>query len=666
MRSRPPQRGPVTGPSYTDVHAVVPGVYVLVAVSLLGAVAIVVNVARRARVRWVAATLVALAALWAVVGSAWPGLLYHFREAPSAATLDLAEIAHNQQATLKAYGLDGDVTTVSQQPSTSVRGKSLVKLAGTSSQLSLIDPNQLSPTFNVEQQLQAYYGFKGTLDLDHYDINGRSTDVALAARELQSGGIPKPSWVNSHIVYTHGYGVVAAPVGKVDPKSESPVFLDGGMPPGRQIPIKRPQIYFGQAFSSGYAIVGQPKGSHRTPEFDHPGSNGQAGSAFTAYQAHGGIPIGSTLRRFLFAVQMHDPNIFFSSEINNASQLLETRSPRARVAKVAPWLTLDGDVYPAIVDGQIKWIVDGYTTSSNYPDAQAVNLHSATSTTLTSHGSSVAQPNTQVNYMQNSVKAVVDAYTGKVTLYSWNQDQHPDPLLKTWESAFPGLVQPQSSIPSALLPQLRYPTDLFNVQRSLLARYHVSQPASFYSGNDFWAVPNDPTVAAAKTINTKGGAHTGSTPSLPARYSSMALDDTGNQHYSLSTPMVTLNGRQLSAFVYVNSEPGPDYGKFTVLEFPPGAGGESPLQVQNDIESDTKITEALTLQRGGNSRVVLGGLEAVPVAGRMLYVEPIYTQSNGGASFPILRHVIALYGTGDPSFATSLSPALRDAVSPAR
>jgi hypothetical protein len=657
-------RGPVTGVGYTDAHAALPGAYVLVALAVLAALALIANVLRRARVRVVIATLAVFGLIWAMVGTAWPALVYHFQEAPSAASLDLAEIAHNQKATLDAFGLASNVSTVTPKPSPAVQGKSLVQLAGKTSQMSLIDPNQLSPTFNVEQQLQAYYGFKGTLDLGHYDINGRSQDVALAARELQSSGIPKPSWVNSHLVYTHGYGVVAAPVDTVDPKTQSPVFLNGGMPPGQQIPIKRPQIYFGQAFSSGYVIVGQPPGSTHKPEFDHPGSNG-SGSAYTRYKAHGGIPIGSTLRRFLWAVQLHDPNIFFSSEINKASQLLENRNPRARVAKVAPWLTLDGDVYPAIVDGQIKWIVDGYTTTSNYPDSQSVNLNGATSTTLTSHGASVAQPNTSVNYMQNSVKAVVDAYTGKVTLYEWNQQQRPDPLLKTWESVFPHLVQPQSSIPSALMSQLRYPTDLFNMQRYLLARYHVGQPANFYSGDDFWAVPSDPTVAAAKTINSKGVAHTGSTPTLPSRYASMALDNTGNQHYSLSSPMVTLNGRQLSAFVYVNSEPGPDYGKFTVLEFPPGTGGESPLQVQNDIESNTKITEALTLQRGGNSRVVLGGLEAVPVNGQLLYVEPIYTQSNGGASFPILRHVIALYGTGDPSFATSLSPALRDAISPA-
>jgi uncharacterized membrane protein (UPF0182 family) len=476
--------------------------------------------------------------------------------------------------------------------------------------------------------------------------------VDIAVRELQSSGIPQGSWVNQHLVYTHGYGVVAAPTTKVNPTTQTPIYLNGGMPPQQQIPVTRPQVYFGQGFSpSSYAIVGRPSSSHANVEFDHPGGQGSSQSARTTFQGTGGIPIGSFWRRILFAVQLNSANIFFSSEINSASQLLTVRNPRARVAKVAPWLTLDGDVYPAVVDGRIKWIVDGYTTTSNYPESQMVNLRSATTTTYTTNGATVQQPNTGVNYMKNSVKAVVDAYSGQVTLYAWNQQQHPDPLLKAWESAFPGLVKPQSSIPAAVLPQLRYPTDLFNVQRSLLAKYRVTQPASFYAGNDFWAVPGDPTTSASG--------------SFPSKYMSMSDDGFGGQHFSLSSPMATLNGQQLAGFIYVNAEPGPDYGRFTVLNLPAGPAGESPAQVQNDIESNTKITDSLTLQRGGNSSVVLGDLEAIPLAGKMLYVEPVYTRSNGSTSFPVLRHIIALYGNGDPSFENTVGAALRDAINSA-
>ncbi|WP_375477697.1 UPF0182 family protein [uncultured Jatrophihabitans sp.] len=653
--------GPVTGPSYTDVHAGLPSTYVLTAVAIGCALALLANAiladgvlprrrfTPRGRVRLLAGALVLMLVVSGVVGAAWPALVYHFREAPSAAKLDLSEITHNQEATRAAFDLDRDVTTIPYDPSSTTQSAALVKLASTTAQISVIDPNQLSPTFNVQQQLQAYYGFKSTLDIGNYDIGGYSQDVALAVRELRAGGIPKPSWVNNHLVYTHGYGIVAAPTDKVDPKTESPVYLNGGNPPSQEIPVTRPQVYFSPSFgASSYSIAGQPAGSHEQLEFDHPGSNGSPKSAHTTYQGDGGIPIGSTLRRLLFAVQERDPNILFSSELNSASQLLTLRDPRARVAKVAPWLTLDGDVYPAVVSGHIEWIVDGYTTTANYPDSQLVNLHTASRTSLTALGASIAQPSTQVNYLQNSVKAVVDAYTGKVTLYQWDQTRHPDPLLKTWESVFPGLVRPQAAIPPALLPQLRYPTDLFNVQRALLAKYHVTEAANFYSGNDFWTVPGDPT--------------TSSSASLPSRYSSMSADGFGAQRYSLSSPMVTLNGQQLAAFVSVSAEPGPDYGKFTVLEYPSASGGESPAQVQNDIESNTSITEQLTLQRGGNSKVVLGSLEAIPVGGRVLYVEPVYTQSSAGGSFPVLRHVIALYANGDPSFEDNLPAAVRDAI----
>jgi uncharacterized membrane protein (UPF0182 family) len=652
-------RGPVTGSSYADVHAALPSKYVLMSIAIAGALALLANAVFAGRVRILGGALVLTVVALTVLGTAWPGLLYHFREAPSAAQLDLGEIANNQQATLAAFGLAGDITSVPYD-ATPTTSAALQQIANTSAQIPVIDPNKLSPTFNVEQQLQAYYGFKSTLDTGQYDIDGQPQDVALAVRELRPKGIAHATWVNTHLVYTHGYGVVAAPTTEVDPRTESPVFLDGGMPAGQQIPVTRPQVYFGPAFtSSSYAIVGQPAGSAENLEFDHPGG-GSAASTFTTYQGSGGIPIGSTLRRLLFAVQQHDPNILFSSELNSASQLLTVRDPRARVAKVAPWLTLDGDVYPAVVNGDIEWIVDGYTTSARYPDSQLINLHTATRTTLTANGATIAQPNKAVNYLQNSVKAVVDAYTGKVTLYEWNQAQHADPLLKAWESVFPGLVQPQSSIPSALLSQLRYPTDLFNAQRYLLAKYHVTQPASFYSGNDFWTVPSDPTVAAAKTMNAKSAGGV-SGPPLPSRYMSMSPTGLGAQQYTLSSPMVTLNGQQLAAFVSVDAQPGPDYGKFTVLDFPSSSAGESPAQVQNDIESDTDITEALTLQRGGNSKVVLGDLEAIPIAGRILYVEPVYTQSSGRSSFPILRHVIALYADGDPSFDNALAPALKEA-----
>ncbi len=653
--------GPVTGVSYTDQHAVLPGMYPLIAIAVVGAAILLANVffLRRARVMIAGIALMGVGAL--VIGTAWPKLVYQFIEKPSAATVDLGEISHNQQATRTAFGLRNVVHTVAYDPAKTLQGAALQRQAGRTAQIPLLDPNQLSPTFNVKQELQAYYGFKGTLDVDHYDIGGQSRDVALAVRELQSGGVPNPSWVNDHLVYTHGYGVVAAPTDTMDATTESPDFLDAGIPPARQIPVSQPRVYFGQS-SPSYSIVGEPAASRRHLEFDHPAPNGNSSASHTTYHGKGGIPIGSSLRRLLFAVSLQSPNIFFSSDVNSASQLLMVRNPQARVAKVAPWLTLDGDVYPAVVNGRIKWVVDGYTTSSSYPDSQLVNLRTATTNTLTTNGAMSAQPNRQVNYMRNSVKATVDAYTGKVTLYAWQENQLPDPLLKAWEGVFPGLVKPQSSIPAALLPHLRYPRDLFDVQRTLLAQYHVKKAPDFYSGNDFWKVPNDPTVGTNQQINSSSGKNSASGPPQPPLYMSLSPNGFGKQQYSLSSPMVTLNRRDLAAFISVDSQPGPGYGTFTILPFSSGSAGESPLQVGNDIESSTKISEALTLQRGGNSKVVLGDLAAIPLGGRMLYVEPVYTQAAASNSFPVLRHVIALYGNGDPAFDTTLAPALHQAL----
>jgi uncharacterized membrane protein (UPF0182 family) len=649
-------RGPgVTGLSYTDSHAVLPGRTILVVVAVLCAALLFANI-RLTRLRYAALGIVVMYAASYVLGGLVPSLVHRYRELPSAATLDRVTIERNQAATLAAFGLGHQVTK--EEYGGDESSTTTAAAAQRTAQIRLLDPNQLTPTFNVEQAKQAYYQFKSTLDIDHYPVQDRDQDVAIAVRELNLSGIPRQTWANKHLVYTHGYGVVAAPTDRMDEKTGTPAFVNGGLPPQDAIPVDQPRIYFGQS-SPSYSIVGEPKGSTKNLEFDYPGTSGTSQAAHTTYAGGGGVPIGTTFDRFLYAVKLHDPNILFSSDVNSASRLLTVRNPRARVAKVAPWLTLDGDVYPALVDGRVQWVVDGYTSTSNYPYSQEVNLHNATTSSLTKTGSTVVQPSTSVNYMQNSVKAVVDAYTGKVSLYEWNQDNQPDPILQTWESAFPGLVQKQSAIPQDLLPHLRYPQDLFNVQRALLTNYHVTDPSDFYNGNAFWKVPNDPTVSANNQLNGGGG----SAPSLPSAYMSLSPTGDGPSQYALSTPMVTLNFRNLAAFLSVDAMPGPDYGKFTLLEFPSGQQFESPSQIQNDIESDNVISKALTLQRTGNSKVVLGNLLTIPLADKVLYVEPVYTQARASNSFPILRHVIAVYGDGQPAFKSTLTAALKQAIS---
>lgn len=636
------QRGPVTGASYTSEHAVLPGKVLLMVVALLAAGLLVRNAVRGGRVRTIAVALGLMVAGLGLIGWGLPALVYQFGEKPSIATVDLDEIAHNQEATLAAFGLRGAVRTVGLDPAgTPLDSEALQEQATRTAQIQVTDPDTMSPTFNVLEELQAYYKFKAPLDTDHYALGGGSRDVAVAVRGLRYSGIPSQTWENQHLVYTHGYGLVAAPTTELDSKTGGPRFLNGGMPPSQEIPVAEPRVYFGQNFKASsdgssptYAIVGEPPGSQRQLEFDHPGKSGKGAAAHTTYSGGGGVPIGSTLRRLLFAYKLGSLNILTSAEVNSGSRLLWVRNARARVAKVAPWLTADGDVYPTVVGGRITWVVDCFTTASTYPYSQLVTLQQA------------GRPSgRRVNYMRNSVKAVVDAYTGEVTLYEWHMNQAPDHLLEVWERVFPGLVKPQSSIPPPLLSHLRYPRDLFNVQRGLLARYHVASAPDFYSGNDFWKIPND-----------------GSGAAMPPRYMSMSATGFGDQRYLLSSPMVTLDRRDLSAFMSVVSEPGPDYGRFTVLDFRGGAGGQAPAQVRNQIESSTDVSKALTLQRGGNSKVVLGGLQAIPLAGRMLWVQPVYTQVKSKNSFPVLRHIIAVYGDGHPAFADNLEDALRQAI----
>jgi uncharacterized membrane protein (UPF0182 family) len=667
-------RGAVTGPGYTDVHAVLPAKIVLIVIAGICAVILFANVALRGtRLMVLGLGLMAASAL--VFGVAWPTIVQQFREKPSASQLELPYIAHNIKATRQAFGLTNNIDTTDYSASVNkpLVGPALQTQVARNAQIRLLDPNQLSPTFNVKQQIQSYYGFKNSLDVDRYPVGpgGSEQDVDIAVRELTTGSLSssRQTWTNLHIVYTHGYGVVAAPTDSVD-STGTPNFVDGSLPPSPNQPIKvtQPRIYYGQ-MSPSYSIVGAPAGT-APREFDLPSANDATPEPDYTHTGGGGIPIGSLWHRLIYAYKLHSAGILFSSEINKDSQLLTIRNPRARVAAVAPWLTLDGDVYPTVVNGRILWVVDGYTTSNNYPDSQQTNLRNATSSTLSANGATVTQPSTSVNYLHNSVKATVDAYSGKVTLYAWNQvksqytpDPQPDPVLATWEKAFPGLIQQQSSIPAALLPHLRYPQDLFNLQRFLLTRYHVSNPSQFYNGNDFWTVPNDPTVGATSTLNALGKTVKGSAPSLASAYMSLSPDGYTAAEFSLSSPLVTLNSQNLAAFVSVDSQPGPDYGKFTVLETPPGEGLESPSQIQNDFESTPAVTQALTLARGGKSKVVLGNLLAIPLGGQILWVEPVYTQATGGSGYPRLTHVLVKYGSsGAPAFKPTLQAALNTAL----
>jgi uncharacterized membrane protein (UPF0182 family) len=640
-------RGIVTGPSYTDVNAVLPAKTILVFVAVICALLFFANIVTR---NWllpaVAFGLMVFSAI--VIGGAYPALVQQFKVKPSAQELEAPYIQRNITATRNAYGIN-DVQAQNYSGVSTASASTLRAAADTVAQIRVLDPNIVSQTFEQLQQQRSFYSFPQTLDVDRYPLTPGSsalTDTVVGVREINLSGLQpaQQNWINEHLVYTHGYGLVAASANTSTAKG-APSFVEQDLPPTGDIPITQDgsRVYFGEN-SPSYSIVGAPAGSPER-ELDLPSGNA-SGQSNTTYQGNGGVPIGSTWRQLLYAYKFKDKNILLASGVNSKSQILYVRDPRQRVAKVAPWLTLDGDPYPVVVDGQIEWVVDGYTTTDGYPYSEQQSLASATKTSLTTTSTSVAaQQNTKINYIRNSVKATVNAYTGKVTLYAWDQSPTPDPVLQTWEKAFPGVVQPQSAIPAALLPHLRYPEDLFNLQRELLAHYHVTNPLSFYNGTEFWNVPNDPTVSGAVP--------------QPAYYFTMSPDgsSTTTPVFSLTSPLVSLNRRNLTAYLSVNSEPGPDYGKFTLLTVPADRVTDGPQQVQNNIESTTEVSRQLSLLRQGGSRVVLGNLLSVPVDSGFLYVEPVYVQSAGTGAYPVLREVIA-ESNGTVAYEPTLSAAL--------
>jgi uncharacterized membrane protein (UPF0182 family) len=294
--------------------------------------------------------------------------------------------------------------------------------------------------------------FPESLDIDRYTVDGVKRDTVVAVRELNIAGNPSRNWINDHLVYTHGFGFVAA-FGNARDTDGKPSFAVGDLPPTKGLGEFEPRVYFGENVPD-YSIIGGVKTD--TPvEFDYPDDASANGQKNVTYSGTGGVPVGSLVNKIVFALKYQEQRILLSSLINKDSKILYNRNPRERVAKVAPWLTLDGDPYPALVDGKILWIIDGYTTSAGYPYSKQTSLSSATSDALTSSSTSVtAQGNQNINYIRNSVKATVDAYDGTVSLYQWDEK---DPVLATWSKAFPGTVKPKSKISKSLLDHIRYP-----------------------------------------------------------------------------------------------------------------------------------------------------------------------------------------------------------------
>ena len=632
-----------TGASYTDVHAVIPAKTILVVVAVICAGIFFANVRiRNWRLPAIAFGVMVLAAI--VIGGIYPLLVQQFSVRPSEADKEQAYIARNIQQTRAAYGLDPNpggqvkITPYSGTPTGDL--KALRADKNTLPNIRLLDPTIMTTTFKQLQGFKSFYAFPETLDVDRYQVNGAEEEQVAAVRDLDVSQLPtgQQSWINDHLVYTHGFGFVSAASNTVNAGDGTPLFDMSDIPPHGTIAGSfQPRIYFGES-SPGFSIVGAPAGK-QARELDFP-DNSRTGQQNFTYGGKGGVAIGSTWRRLLYALKFKDKNFLFSSGVTSASHVLYIRNPRDRVAKVAPFLTLDSDPYPAIANGRIVWIVDGYTTTDGFPYAARTSLSDATTDTLAQSRVS-GTPVGQVNYIRNSVKATVDAYDGTVNLYQWGPR---DPVLETWKKAFPGIVQPQSAIPSALLPHLRYPEDLFKVQRALLTRYHISDPRAFYSGQDYWKVPDDPTQ--------KGSA------AQPPYYLTLSMPDQSSPSFQLTTSLLQNNGRNLAAFIAVQSDPAAaDYGQMRVLQLPTNALVSGPGIVHNDFRAFPAASTEISLLDQRGSQVDEGNLLTLPIGGGFIYVEPLYVRSTATTSFPTLKRVLASFD-GNVAYQPTLAAAL--------
>ncbi|MEJ4112052.1 UPF0182 family protein [Corynebacterium kroppenstedtii] len=652
-----------TGGSYTDINAVLPAKIVLLVVSIVVAAAFFAAIfLRDLRVPALAAVLMVASA--GVIGVAWPLVVEQFNVSPNRAAKERDYIARNITSTRYNYGLTKDHVSYERNwgaggMSKSDKNESVANDSATISNIRLLDPETISATFTQQQQLKNFYGFPRDLSIDRYEHNGQMQDYVVAARELDPKSLSgnQKDWINKHTVYTHGNGFIAAPANKVDEVARDVGSSRGGYPiytvadlqskdrtqsddpDTLKIKVDQPRIYFGPIVADtdhDYAVVGGD-GSGKPREYDTDGSN-------YTYTGTGGVGIGNPLSRAMYSLKYQSMNLLLSDAVGKDSKIVYDRDPRDRVHKVAPWLTTDSQTYPAVINGRIKWIVDGYTSVNNLPYSEHMQISGATEDSLNPQGTKQNTVGNSVSYIRNSVKATVDAYDGSVDLYAF--DEH-DPILKSWRRSFPGTVKPKSAISDELMKHLRYPEDLFKIQRELVTRYHVSDPGVFFTNDSFWSVPLDPT-ASEQGLRDKN---------QPPYYVVASDPKTGDPSFQLITPLRGLKREFLSAHMSVSSDP-QTYGKITVRVLPTDTQTQGPKQAQDTMMSSDQISRERTLLEG-SSTLINGNLLTLPVGdGGIVYVEPVYSKRKQQESaFPKLLRVLVFYN-GQVGYAPTIGEAL--------
>jgi uncharacterized protein len=592
------ERGLITGAGYSDIHATLPVLWILLVLTVAVGLALIAS-ARTGRLRTAVYGVVVLVAVWIGGGAIYPEIVQRLIVAPNEQDKERPYIARAIEFTRKAYALDRfeehEFPAVED-----LSASDLSQNAATVGNVRLWDHGPLLTTFAQLQEIRTYYDFT-RVDNDRYWINGSYRQVSLSPRELNPASLPSRNWINEHLTYTHGYGLCMGPVNEATPDG-LPVFFVKDIPPASSVPtihISRPEIYYGEV-NGDYCVV-----DTRLKEFDYPAGDE---NVYTAYAGSGGLPVESFWRRLLFALKFGELKILLSTDIQDSSRVMIYRNILERAGRLTPFLTYDRDPYLVVAaDGSLVWMLDGYTTSGQFPYSEAFG-------------------DSGTNYIRNSVKATVNAYTGAVHFYISDAS---DPLIQVYSSLFPGVFQPLDAMPEDLRAHIRYPEDFFTVQASKYATFHMTDPRVFYNKEDLWRVAQ----SAARGDNA---------PMSPY-YTIMKLAEVGTkEEFILMVPFTPARKENMIAWMAARCD-APNYGKVMVFTFPKQKLIYGPQQLESRIDQDPAISQLLTLWGQGGSRVIRGTLLVIPVRNSVLYIEPLYLSTETGAGLPQLKRVIVSY-----------------------
>jgi hypothetical protein len=659
------QDGYVNGAGYTDVHARLPAETLLIYVSIFAAIILLFNIRRQG---WTFPVLAI--GIWAfvalVVGIIYPALLQALKVTPAQSSLEAPYIQRNITATRDAYAMNN--VQVHQFPAnTTISASQTVVAAPTIDNIRQWDPDPTISlqTFQRLQGIKSYYSFP-SLGVDRYTVSGQRTPVLIGVRDISAAGVPAASWVNTHLQYTHGNGAAVALSNQTT--SNSPVFAVQDVPPvsSNGMPaITQPNVYFGLG-ETGYVVA-----DSKQLEVDYQQKNGN--NIESHYAGSGGVQLSSIFTRAAFALRLGDFNLLISSQITDKSRIMFIRDPVSMAQTAAPFLTFDHDPYAVINSGpgkdhgHIDWVVDGYTTTPNYAYSQNAD------TQQVAVGSSLPG---SYNYVRNSVKVVIDAYSGKMTFY----DVDPkDPILQAYSAAFPNMFTPESEMPASLQAHLRYPPDIFSIQSAIFGRYHLTNPQQFYAASNAWqlsptagAGPQSQALLAQNTYNNQGQLVSTTPARMSPQYQVYSLPGTApdQQVFTVSDGFVpaaqtNLSGNNqnfnLTAFMVGLADPG-QYGKLDLYEVPQGTAG--PANADAEISANKTVSSDITLLDQHGSEVLLGETLMVPIGNSMVYLRPLYASPTTNPQ-PQLQYVIGVLGKNvqiDTSLSATLSDLLQTTV----